>query len=76
MLARYALLVALPTILLPTSFAGPPCAGGRSVAICLQYLNPFSANAYEWTKIRGTPPADTSVLCGVNGEFWSSIDGW
>ncbi|KAJ3527478.1 hypothetical protein NM688_g8122 [Phlebia brevispora] len=73
---RYALAAALTSALFTAVLAAPPCTSTRPVAICLEYLNPFSANAYEWTEVIGTPPSDPSVLCGEDGEFWDAIDGW
>ena len=74
-LAALAAIVATAT----TAVAGPPCSSERGVAICLEWIRPYSDNAYLWGKtisIEEAPPSDPNVLCGDNGEFWDFIDGW
>ena len=71
----HALAASLPIV---TTYAAPPCTSARPQAICLEYMNPYSDNAYFWTSVIGASntPADQSVLTAMNGEFYSSIYGW
>lgn len=74
--SNLAAVIVLTTALFTSSVA-LSCTSERGVAICLEYLNPYSDNAYFWTSILGKyAPSDTSVLTGGDGEFWDSIDGW
>ena len=69
---------ATASLLVTGVLSAPPCTSARPQAICLQYMTPYSDNAYFWTLVVGSAntPSDQSVLTAMNGEFYSSIYGW
>lgn len=62
------------TVLAVAGLVASQCTSPRSISLCCQSLQPFSANAYVWNNICGVYVSDESILvgsrCDINFPWW------
>lgn len=55
--------------------AGPPCGAERPIAICAEYIRPYSDNAYFWENVCDLS-ASPNALIADSIEFYDFQYGW
>ena len=58
-------------------YAAPPCSGSRPVAVCAQFVNPYSYNGNQWATACGVNTGP-STLIAYNGvtNLNASLPSW
>lgn len=58
---------------------GPPCPSGRPVAVCAEFVNPYSYNAVQWAascQLTETVYGDVLVAYNAVTTLNASTPGW
>lgn len=82
MIARYPAHIPVALFAVWTGLAragGPPCPSGRPVAVCAEFVNPYSYNAVQWAascQLTETIYGDVLVAYNAVTTLNASEPGW